>query len=187
MKTVEYEKITYEQYESISEEYTYWIKNCSSKRECSYYESEYTYFNSHCSSAHTEWVIYDCPHNSTWEEQEVAHVIAKPVPAQVEDDGIICFDSHNEKVQQLVKSGVAAIEVEEAAYEVECHHRVNKIRHCGSYEEYTTLVRQYEEYTSHYESTHKGVHHHESVPAWKDCDNGQSGNVQAQPHVAVCH
>ena len=100
--------------------------------------------------------------------------VDEPVYVDAPVDNAICFPSKIAAVQNLIKSGVKIITVEEASFEHECNTWVTKIKHCESYEEYTTYVHQYEEYVHKYEVTHKGCHY-PNIPKFSGVKKAKKG------------
>jgi hypothetical protein len=160
---IEYESWSYEEYQSIAEQYTYWISHCQSKSEYQKWVKEFEYITEHYSQYHSDYDLFAIPHITEWDVTvEVTHEHghshgheAHPEP-QVVDTGIVCFSKGNAEVQKLIDHGAKYETVEEADYEVHVNDWIYKIEHSSSFEEYTSYVQKYEEYYHHYEVEHKG-------------------------------
>ena len=67
---IDYSSVSEEEFQSISEQYTYWIEHSSSQEEYLQYVSEFNFFNIHISEFHTEWETFEVPVVEDMETEE---------------------------------------------------------------------------------------------------------------------
>ena len=62
---------TFGEYDKLTGRWNYWIEKCKTKEQCKTLEDKFKQFNKKVARVHSDWVLFDCPHNTTWDEVSV--------------------------------------------------------------------------------------------------------------------